>query len=397
VARLPLVLLGIGMHVIALHLIFSALNVLVTLHRSRPADMGWFDLPVFGWAMATTSVLELIAAPILAGLGLLLIAEVGGTQGLFDPASAGDPLAWRRLFWFFGHPAIYIALVPALGVVGEIFVTFSRKPLHAYRTSVLALFALGLLGLAGWGVHLVIGGISPAASTVYSAMGLLVAVPAAIVVANWLATLHRGAIEPTTPLLYAIAALVQVTIAGLGGLFLAALGTAEQLAGTTFATATFHYVMVGGVITGGLGGLYYWWPKLCGRLVDERGGRIGVALVFSGIQLALAGQFVLGAQGFPVRQHAYPPDMATWHILSGVGAAVLALGLLVAAANLLGAIRSGAPAPVNPWGGTTLEWRCPSPPPSSLTAPPAVAGELYDFGAQTFDAAVGGYVQAGND
>jgi cytochrome c oxidase subunit I len=353
---IPLALIGIGMHAIGFHLAFTGLNFVLTIYRNRSAGTSWFELPFFCGALLITGLLQLLLAPILAGMGLLVLGELGGS-GTFDPLQGGDPLAWRQLFWFFSHPAVFIALVPAIGVVADIFVTFARKPLHAPRSSFIALIMLALLGTLGWGTHMITGGQSAAASTVFSALSLLVMVPAAALLVNLLATLHRGAIELSTPLLFGIAFLLQTAIGGIGALFLGSLATAEQFSGTLFETACFHYLFVGGALTAFLAGLHYWWPLIFGRTFNETKGRWSVALLFAGTNLTFFSGYLLGlARVFP-DQYSYPSAVLPLQIAAAIGALLLCGGLLLIFVNLFSSIVGSKRSDINPWGATTPEWR----------------------------------------
>jgi len=352
----PLILIGIGMHAIGLHLVFTGLNFILTIFAHRRGAASWFEMSFFSWSLFITSILQLIVAPILASLGLVLIVELGGS-GLFDPSKGGDPMTWQRLFWFFGHPAIFIALIPSIGVVGEIFSTFARKQLHAPRTTVVSLFIFALLGLLGWGSHLITGGLSAVDSTIFSAMALFVMVPAAVLLVNLLATLVGGALSLKTPLLYAIAFLVQASIGGLGAIFLGSLATSEQLAGTLFETACFHYLLVGGAMTAFLAGIHYWWPIIFGRLYSETKGRAAAALIFAGINITFFSGYLLGlARVFP-DQNIYPVTAVPLQWIAGFGALLLCGGLLIVLLYLLSSLLTGRGSETNLWEATSAEWR----------------------------------------
>ncbi len=381
--------LGLGLHLLALNLILTGLNFVVTITRMRPAHWSGADLPVMVWSLFAVGVLLILCGPFLGGIGLLVAGSQLGNAGWLSVAGGVDLLGYRQLFWFFSHPALFVAVLPAIGVVSEILATFSRKPVSGGLQVPISIWALAGLSFVGWGTHLFAGGQSPLSSTVFSALSLLVAIPATYIAYHWLATLHRGAIEITTPLLFALAALMQLAVGALSGLFIGALSTGIHLESSTFVVGHLHYLLAGGTLTALLAGLYYWWPKMFGRRTNARWGNLGAGLIFLGINLAFFPTFIAGAAGLLTRSAAADPAFGPALGLATVGIGIFSLGLLVVVFNLLHSAISGEPAPANPWGGATAEWAIASPPPLAADATdPAIP---YDFGAQEFDPQTGNY------
>jgi cytochrome c oxidase subunit 1 len=312
---------------------------------------------------------------------LLLVAIERITRiGFFDPALGGDPLLFQNMFWFYSHPAVYIMILPGMGVVSEVIAAFARKPIFGYKFVAMASVAIAVLGFLVWGHHMFVAGISAHAALMFSVLSYLVAIPSAIKVFNWTATLHKGAISLTTPLLYALAFIGLFTIGGLTGLFLASLGVDVQVHDTYFVIAHFHYIMVGGMVTAYMAGLHYWWPKMTGRMYSEMWGRIAAIVIFIGFNLTFFPQYILGYLGMPRRYHIYPPEFQTLNVMSTAGASILAVGYFLPLVYLLVSLRSGKDAGSNPWDATGLEWQTSSPPPTlNFSTPPVVTGPPYDY------------------
>jgi cytochrome c oxidase subunit 1 len=343
--------------------IFTGLNFIVTVHYLRAPGMTWFRLPLFVWSLYATSIILLLATPVLT-IALFLVAfERFFGIGIFDPALGGDPLLFQHLFWFYSHPAVYIMILPGMGIISEIITCFSRKNIFGYRFVAFASMGIAVIGFLVWAHHMFVAGQSVYASAVFSLLSYCVAIPSAIKVFNWTATLYRGSITYHTPMLYALGFIGLFTIGGLTGLFLAALGLDVHVHDTYFVIAHFHFIMVGGMVMAYLGGVHYWWPKITGRLYPESWGRISAILIFVGFLLTFLPQFVLGYLGMPRRYYAYPPEFQILNVLSTAGASILAVGYALPLTYLIWSLRYGPAAGPNPWHATGLEWQTPSPPP----------------------------------
>src|SRR5690606_7503734 len=303
--------------------ILTGVNFIVTIHKLRPPGMTWFRMPLFLWALYATSVIQLLATPVLAITLLLVIAERLLGVGVFDPALGGDPVLFQHFFWFYSHPAVYIMIVPAFGVISEIVATFSRRPIFGYRFVALSSVAIAVIGFFVWGHHMFVSGQSEFAGRVFSFITFFVAIPTAVKIFNWTATLDKGDIQLRTPMIYAFIFLVQFTIGGLTGLPLGALGTNIALHDTYYVVAHFHYVMMGGTVFAFIGALHYWWPKITGKMYDEKIGNIGAALLFLGFNVTFFTQFILGFRGMPRRYFDFDPEYTTLHAFSSVGSWIL--------------------------------------------------------------------------
>jgi cytochrome c oxidase subunit 1 len=382
-----------GAFVLGFSSIFTGLNFITTLHKLRPPGMTWFRMPLFLWAIYATGIMQVLATPVLGITLLMLIVERALGIGIFDPALGGDPVLFQHFFWFYSHPAVYIMIVPAFGVVSEIFPVFSRKRIFGYKFIALSSVAIAILGFLVWGHHMFTSGQSIVASTVFSGITFLIAIPTAIKVFNWVATMYKGAIHLDTPMLYALAFLWVFTIGGVTGMHLAVMGTDIHLHDTYFVVAHFHYVMMGGAITALMGGLHYWWPKMSGRMYHEPHGQFGAITVLVGLNLTFFPQFIMGSRGMPRRYYNYLEEFQDLHQLSTVGAFMMGVGFAWTAFYLFKSLRSGAKAPNNPWGGGSLEWQTTSPPPYyNFHHPPTVTAGPYEYGDLKYDPKVGGYV-----
>jgi cytochrome c oxidase subunit 1 len=371
---------AIGVFIVGFSSIMTGLNFIVTVHKLRAPGLTWFRLPIFVWTLYATSLIMVLATPVLAAVLLLVVLDRMGGIGIFDPALGGDPLLFQHLFWFYSHPAVYIMILPGMGVVSEIIPCFARRPLFGYRAVALASMAIAVFGFLVWGHHMFVSGQSAYAGLVFSFLSYCVAVPSAIKVFNWSMTLRKGEITLSAPMLYALGFLGLFTTGGLAGLFVAAIAVDVQLHDTYFVVAHFHYIMVGGMVTAMLGGIHFWWPKMTGRLYPETPARIAAATMFLGFNLTFFPQFVLGYLGMPRRYHAYPPEFQFWHDLSSAGAVVLAVGYLLPAFYLGWSLFRGRKAPDNPWQATGLEWQTTSPPPEHyFPRPPTVTEAPYSY------------------
>ncbi len=360
--------------------IFTGFNFIVTIHRMRAPGMTWSRLPLFLWSHYATSVIMVLGTPVVA-ISLVLVAlERAFHLGIFDPRMGGDPVLFQHLFWFYSHPAVYIMILPSMAVVSEVVSTFSRKRVFGYTFVALASIAIAVLGFLVWAHHMFVAGISAYAALVFSLLSYFVAVPSAIKVFNWTATMYKGSISLDTPMLYAMGFIGLFTMGGMTGLYLACLGIDVHVHDTYFIIAHFHYIMVGGAVMGYLAGIHFWWPKISGRMYPEAWGKIAAGTIFIGFNLTFFPQFVLGYLGMPRRYHAYPPEFQVLNVMSSAGASILAVGYVLPLIYLLWSLRYGEVATDNPWGATGLEWRTPSPPPTeNFPETPIVTWEAYDY------------------
>jgi cytochrome c oxidase subunit 1 len=377
------VLAGLGIFVNGFSSILTGLNFIVTIHTMRAPGMTWFRLPLFIWAHYATSLIFILGTPVIAITILLIALERLAHVGIFDPALGGDPVLFQHMFWFYSHPAVYIMVLPAMGVVSELIATHTRKPIFGYSFVAFSSLAIAVFGFLVWGHHLFVSSQSVYAGMIFSLISFVVAIPSAVKVFNWTATMYKGSISYDAPMLYALAFIGLFTIGGMTGLFLAALGLDIHVTDTYFVVAHFHYIMVGASVMGYLGGLHNWWPKMTGRMYPEGWARFAALVVFVGFNLTFFPQFLLGYMGMPRRYHAYPTGEPVWqvlHVMSTGGASILGLGLLIPAVYFIWSMRYGRFAPANPWPGTGLEWRTPSPPPTeNFAVTPVVTWEAYEF------------------
>ncbi len=371
---------GVGIFIAGFSSILTGLNFIVTIHRMRAPGMTWFRMPLFVWAHYATSMIQVLGTPVIAVTLFLLVLERGLHIGFFDPAYGGDPVLFQHMFWFYSHPAVYIMIVPSMGVVSEIVTTFCSKKPFGYTFIAFSSVAIAVFGFIVWGHHLFVSGQSVYAGMVFSILSYVVAIPSAIKVFNWTATMYKGSVRVTTPMLYAIGFIGLFTIGGLTGLFLASLGMDVHLTDTYFVIAHFHYVMVGGAIMGFLGGIHFWWPKIVGRMYNEGWSKISAIIIFIGFNLTFFPQFILGYLGMPRRYHVYPPEFQVLNVLSSAGASILGIGYLIPFCYLFWSLKYGPPAPPNPWGATGLEWQTPSPPPTeNFEVTPVITQEAYQY------------------
>ncbi|MFT5731695.1 MAG: cytochrome c oxidase subunit 1 [Paracoccaceae bacterium] len=381
-----------GVFLLGFSSIFTGLNFLVTIHKMRPPGMTWHKLPLFLWGMYGTAIMQLLATPVLGITLLLLVMETTLGIGIFDPKKGGDPVLYQHFFWFYSHPAVYIMILPAMAVVSEIIATFSRKHIFGYKMIAYSSVSIALLSFLVWGHHMFVSSESTLATLIFSAITFTIAIPSAIKVFNWLATLYKGSVSLGTPMLYALEFIWLFTIGGLTGLFLGVLSTDVMLHDTYFVVAHFHYVMVGGTLFAFFAGLHYWWPKMTGKMYSEALGRTASVIAFIGFNLAFFPQFIMGSRGMPRRYADYKPDFELYHQLSTVGTLVLGVGIALITYNLIRSIFSGKNAPANPWGSATIEWECPSPPPYYNFEHPPLATDPYDMERVEWNDEVGGYI-----
>ena len=377
-AVIPMVL---GVFIIGFSSIFTGLNFIATIHKMRTPGMTWSKMPLFCWGMYATSLIQVLATPVLGITLVLLTMEKVWHIGLFDPERGGDPVLFQHFFWFYSHPAVYIMILPGMAVISEIIPTFSQKHIFGYKAIGFSSVAIAILGFLVWGHHMFVATQSQLASIIFSALTYLIGIPSAIKVFNWLATMYKGSISLKTPMLYALSFIFLFTIGGLTGIFLACLAVDIHLTDTYFVVAHFHYVMMGGNVIAFLGGLHYWWPKMFGKMYNEKLAQIACVLVFIGFNGTFLPQFVMGSRGMPRRYYDYLSEFHTMHLLSTLGSWVLALGFFLMAGYLLVSLRSKQKATDNPWLGLTLEWQTASPPPlHNFEKQPIPKVGPYDYG-----------------
>jgi cytochrome c oxidase subunit 1 len=370
-----------GVFIAGFSSILTGLNFIVTIHKMRAPGLRWFRLPLFVWSMYATSIILVLATPELAITLLMLALEKVWKIGIFSPALGGDPVLFQHMFWFYSHPAVYIMILPGMGIISEIIPCFSRQRIFGYKFVAFASITIGILGFLVWGHHMFVASQSVYGGFVFSFLSFLVAVPSAIKVFNWTATLYKGSISLKTPMLYALGFIGLFTVGGMTGLFIASLGFDVHVHDTYFIVAHFHYIMVGGMVTAFMGGLHYWWPKITGRLYPEKLGQLAALIMYIGFNLTFFPQFVMGYLGMPRRYHTYTPEFQIYHVLSTAGASILGVGYLLPLIYFVWSLKYGPKASANPWKATGLEWETSSPPPQENFAVTPVVTEgpyMYD-------------------
>jgi cytochrome c oxidase subunit 1 len=354
--------LSFGIFLIGMSSILTGLNFIVTIHKLRAPGMTWHRLPLFIWGMYATSIIQVVATPVVGVTFLLLAMERLLGVAFFDPAKGGDPVLFQHFFWFYSHPVVYVMILPAMGIISEVIPVFSRKPIFGYKAIAYSSLAIAFIGFLVWGHHMFTSAMSPLANAIFSFLTFFVAVPTAVKVFNWIATLYKGSITFESPMLYALTFIFLFIIGGLTGPFLGALATNVQLHDTYFVVAHFHYTMMGGTVMGFFAGLHYWFPKMTGRMLNEKVARIAWALIFIGFNVTFFTMFIVGVRGMPRRYAEYLPRFHAENVVSTAGSFLLAIGILMLFWNIVQGMRKGSRAPGNPWRALSLEWQSASPP-----------------------------------
>ncbi len=380
-ANSNVILAALGAFFAGFSSILTGLNFIATIHKMRAPGMTWFRMPLFIWAHYATSIIQILGTPVVAITIILVALERLFHIGIFDPKLGGDPILFQHLFWFYSHPAVYIMILPSMGVISEVITCFSKKKIFGYEFIAFSSLGIAVLGFLVWGHHMYTSGQSIYVSLVFSVLTFLVAIPSAIKVFNWTATLYKGSVSYDAPMLYAIGFIGLFTIGGLTGVFLATLGVNVHVHDTYFIVAHFHYIMVGGAIMGYMAALHFWWPKITGRLYPEVWARVASFVIFFGFHLTFFPQFIVGYLGMPRRYHAYPEEFQIWNILSSAGASILGLGYLIPLIYFIWSLKYGERASANPWNAKGLEWEKADSPPTQFNfdKTPIVDQEVYDY------------------
>ncbi|MFT6631147.1 MAG: cytochrome c oxidase subunit 1 [Bacteriovoracaceae bacterium] len=371
----------LGAFIMGFSSIATGINFIVTVHTLRAPGMTMMRMPLFVWSLYATAIIQVIATPVLGITLLLLVFERVFGIGIFDASMGGDPVLFQHFFWFYSHPAVYIMIIPAMGVISEVIATFSQKTIFGYKAIAYSSLAISAISFLVWGHHMLVSGQSTLAGSVFTILTMLVGVPTAIKMFNWVATMYKGRVKLDTPMLWAINFLACFTIGGLTGLFCAAFNVDVHIHDTYFVVAHFHYTMLGGALMGFFAGLFYWFPKMTGRMYNELHGRIGTIMVFVGFNLTFIPQFIMGSQGMPRRYHTYDGVFAPYHIASTIGSWIVAAGFIFCIYIMVRDMFKGEPVPNdNPWNGTTLEWTTSTPPiHENFKEIPTVTGRPYEY------------------
>jgi cytochrome c oxidase subunit 1 len=370
----------LGAFVLGFSSILTGINFITTMHRLKAPGMKWMKMPLFPWSLYATGWIQVLATPIIGITLLMIVAERILKIGFFDPQLGGDPVLYQHLFWIYSHPAVYIMILPAMGVISEIIPTFARKTIFGYSAIVISSIGIASVGYFVWGHHMFTAGMSAASMWIFSFLSFIVAIPSAIKVFNWVATLYKGSINVQTPLYWALSFIFVFMIGGLSGLFQGSLSVDVHLTDTTFIVAHFHFIVFGGTGYAFMAGIHYWFPKIFGRMYDKSWANTGFIIFFMGFLALYFTMFIMGMGGAPRRSADYFPRFHGANIVSSMGAIVMIFGLAIIIINLIRSARHGGPAPDDPYGGKTLEWTVPSPPPvENFEKTPEITHGPYDY------------------
>jgi cytochrome c oxidase subunit I len=380
VSQTSVIAVTFGVFILGFSSILTGLNFIVTLHKLRAPGLTWYRMPLVLWAVYATSIIQLLATPVLAITLLLLILETAFGVGIFNPELGGDPVLYQHFFWFYSHPAVYIMILPGMGIISELIAVHSHRRIFGYKAIAFSSLGIAFVGFVVWGHHMFTSGQSELATTIFSFLTFFVAIPSGIKVFNWTSTMWRGSIAWNAPMLYAMSFLFLFTIGGLTGLFLGMVSVDLHLHDTYFVVAHFHYVMVGGTVIAFIGGLHHWWPKMTGKMYNDTIAKIACGIIFVGFNMTFFTQFFLGSQGMPRRYYTYLDQFQPLHAFSTYGSWVLGAGLFLTLYCFIQSLLSGEKAPKNPWGARSLEWETESPPPTeNFYRTPTVTHGPYDF------------------
>jgi cytochrome c oxidase subunit 1 len=370
----------LGVFILGFSSILTGTNFLATIHKMRAPGITWGKLPLNIWALYATSIIQILATPVLAITLLLLTMERVLGIGIFDPSLGGDPVLFQHFFWFYSHPAVYIMIVPGFGIISEVITTFSKKHIFGYWAIALSSLAIAFIGFLVWGHHMFTSGQSAVATTVFSFLTFLVGIPTGIKILNWVATLYKGSIELKTPMIYVFIFLFLFSIGGFTGIMLGSLSADIHLHDTYYVVAHFHYVMMGGTLIALLAGIHYWWPKMTGKMYNETLAKIASGFIFIGFNVTFLPQFIMGSQGMPRRYYNYIDQFTVFHQTSTIGSYILGVGFLIIAFYLYRSLRSDSKAGANPWGSRGLEWQATSPPDfHNFDHTPVIIHGPYDY------------------
>ena len=383
----------LGLQMLGVASLAAGFNFIVTIVNMRAPGMKLMRMPVFTWMTLVTQFIVVTAFPVITiALVFLMFDRFFGTN-FYNAAAGGDLLLWQHLFWLFGHPEVYILILPTMGMVSEVLPTFSRKPLFGYSVVVYSGVLIAIMGWGVWSHHMFATGLGPIADSVFSATTMLIAIPTGVKIFNWIATMWGGRVELKTPMLFAIGFIAMFIIGGLSGVMHASPPSDLQQTDTYFIVAHIHYVLVGGAIMGIFAAIYYWWPKITGRMYPERISQFAAILVFLGFNVTFLTQFVVGSKGMPRRYYDYVDRFSIYHQISSIESYVMAVGFFVCLFCLLHSLFRGRPAPANPWGGNSLEWWTPSPPPHDNFDELPEPDDPYDYQHWEYDESIDGYVR----